>query len=168
MTFAPEMMSMHKAFLLIGGNEGDRFAHLARARANIELICGQELDASSLYATSAWGLREQPDFLNQVLLTGTEMKPEALLSAILGIETEMGRIRAARYGPRIIDIDILFFDQLLLDIPGLQIPHPRIAERRFVLEPLAEIAPGLVHPVSHLSVAELLRRCTDPLEVKKI
>ncbi len=159
---------MHKAYLLIGGNEGDRFAHLARARANIEHICGHERLASSVYRTAAWGKEDQPDFLNQVLLTDTELNAEILLQTLLGIETGMGRTRQERYGPRIIDIDILLFDDLVLDKPGLQIPHPRMTERRFVLEPLAQIAPQLLHPVLHRSISELLAICPDPLTVKKI
>ena len=138
---------MNKAYLLTGGNEGDRYLNLQQARTNIELICGQLLQVSSLYETAPWGKTDQADFLNQVLLIETKWSPQALLKAILRIEEKGGRIRTVKNAPRTIDIDILFYDQLIIEEPGLTIPHPRIAERRFVLEPLNEISPGFDHPV---------------------
>ena len=159
---------MNKAYLLTGGNEGDRYLNLQQARTNIEHICGRLIQVSSLYETAPWGNSNQPDFLNQVLEVETEMNPHELLAAILSIEEKGGRIRTVRNAPRTIDIDILFYNQLVLDHPGLHIPHPRIAERRFVLEPLNEISPDFIHPVFGKSVRQLLQECKDELAVKKI
>ena len=159
---------MNKAYLLTGGNEGDRYRNVQQARTNIELICGQILQVSSLYETAPWGKTDQPDFLNQVLLVQTQLKPRELLSAILSIEEKGGRKRTARNAPRTIDIDILFYNNLVLDEPGLSIPHTRLADRRFVLEPLNEIAPDFPHPVFGKTVHELLLECKDELAVKKI
>ncbi|MFI5194965.1 MAG: 2-amino-4-hydroxy-6-hydroxymethyldihydropteridine diphosphokinase [Chitinophagales bacterium] len=159
---------MNKAYLLIGGNEGDRLLHMEQARANIELICGAVEQVSSLYITAAWGKTDQADFLNQALLINTGMDPHALLICILSIEEKMGRKRTVKNAPRIIDIDILFYNRLIMADTGLIIPHPRIPERRFVLEPLAEIAPGFIHPESGKTVQQLLRECTDTLAVKKM
>jgi 2-amino-4-hydroxy-6-hydroxymethyldihydropteridine diphosphokinase len=159
---------MNKTYLLTGGNEGDKFLHMQQARANIELICGRLLQISSLYQTAPWGKTDQADFLNQVLLIETAMSPQALLKAILSIEENLGRKRSVRNAPRTIDIDILFYDRLILEVPGLCIPHPRISERRFVLEPLDEIASGFQHPVLAKTIHQLLLECTDELTVKKI
>ena len=159
---------MNKAYLLIGGNEGDRLLHMEQARANIELICGAVEQVSSLYITAAWGKTDQADFLNQALLINTGMDPHTLLISILSIEEKMGRKRTVKNAPRIIDIDILFYNRLIMGDTGLIIPHPRIPERRFVLEPLAEIAPGFIHPESGKTIRQLLRECTDTLAVKKM
>jgi 2-amino-4-hydroxy-6-hydroxymethyldihydropteridine diphosphokinase len=159
---------MNKAYLLTGGNEGDRYLNMQQARTNIEHICGQLLQVSSLYETAPWGKPDQADFLNQVLLIETKWSPRELLKAILQIEEKGGRIRTVKNAPRTIDIDILFYDQLIIEEPGLSIPHPRIADRRFVLEPLNEISPGFEHPVLHKTIHQLLLECTDELAVKKI
>jgi 2-amino-4-hydroxy-6-hydroxymethyldihydropteridine diphosphokinase len=159
---------MNKAYLLTGGNEGDRAFHMQQARANIELICGQVILISSLYETAPWGKPDQPDFLNQVLLIQTLLDPAKLLHSVLSIEKTGGRIRSEKNAPRTIDIDILFYNHLVLHEPGLTIPHPRIAERRFVLEPLCEISPDYIHPVLGKTISQLLLECTDELAVKKI
>ncbi len=159
---------MNKAYLLTGGNEGDRFLHMQQARTNIEHICGQILQVSSLYETAPWGKTDQPDFLNQVLQIETELRPEELLRAVLFIEEQGGRIRTVKNAPRTIDIDILFYDRLILEVKGLTIPHPRIAERRFVLEPMNEISPDFIHPVMRKTIHQLLMECKDELAVKKI
>lgn len=159
---------MNKAYLLIGGNEGDRFLHMQQARANIEHICGVIEQVSSVYQTAAWGKTDQAYFLNQALLLTTAFGPQALLHLILSIEEKMGRKRTVKNAPRIIDIDILFYNQEIISAPDISIPHPRMAERRFVLEPLNEIAPGFIHPLLGKSVQQLLRECTDTLAVKKI
>ena len=159
---------MNIAYLLTGGNEGDRFLHMQQARTNIELICGQLLLVSSIYETAPWGKTDQPDFLNQVLLINTKFSPEELLKSILFIEEKGGRKRTVKNAPRTIDIDILFYNDLILEKPGLTIPHPRIAIRRFVLEPLNEISPEFIHPVIGKTIRELLLECKDELGVKKI
>ena len=159
---------MNKTYLLTGGNEGDRILHMQQARANIELFCGRILQISSLYETAPWGKTDQSDFLNQVLVVETTLGPHPLLHALLSIEESLGRKRSVRNAPRTIDIDILFFDQLILKEPGLEIPHPRIADRRFVLEPLDEISPDFIHPVLKKTIHQLLQECTDELAVKKM
>jgi 2-amino-4-hydroxy-6-hydroxymethyldihydropteridine diphosphokinase len=159
---------MNKAYLLTGGNEGDRYLNMQQARTNIEHICGQILLVSSLYETAPWGKRDQTDFLNQVLLVETVLDPQALLMAIFSIEEKGGRKRTVKNAPRTIDIDILFYDRLILELPGLSIPHPRIADRRFVLEPLNEISPYFLHPVLGKTIQELLLECKDELAVKKM
>jgi 2-amino-4-hydroxy-6-hydroxymethyldihydropteridine diphosphokinase len=159
---------MNKTYLLTGGNEGDRILHMQQARTNIELICGRILQISSLYETAPWGEKNQADFLNQVMLIETIQSPQSLLQAILSIEEKGGRKRTVKNAPRTIDIDILFYDSLILEEPGLTIPHPRIAERRFVLEPMNEISPDFRHPILGKTIQQLLLECTDELAVKKI
>lgn len=146
---------------------GNREANLAAASEMIHLRCGSVLEHSSLYETAAWGLENQPDFLNQVLLLETVLEPRALLAALLQIEQELGRIRQQKNGPRTIDLDILLFNDEVIHEPGLQIPHPRMATRRFVLAPLAEIAGELIHPVFSKSIRQMLAECPDPLPVNK-
>ena len=159
---------MNISYLLIGGNQGDRIAQLERARTRIAATAGTIRAVSALYETAPWGKTDQAWFLNQALLLETKAGAMALLRMMLDIEKSMGRRRAERYGSRLIDIDILFFNDAILREPGLTIPHPEIANRRFVLEPLNEIAPAYIHPVLHKSVRELLLACPDPLEVKKL
>ncbi|HKZ67849.1 MAG TPA: 2-amino-4-hydroxy-6-hydroxymethyldihydropteridine diphosphokinase [Chitinophagaceae bacterium] len=159
---------MNKAYLLTGGNMDDRLKNLAAAYECIDQQCGHITNASSLYETSAWGKKDQPSFLNQALEIQTELTPLQLLKKILGIEKQIGRIRKEKYGPRIIDIDILLFNNEIHNFPLLKIPHPELQNRRFVLIPLAEIAPGLIHPVLKKTMAELLVVCPDKLAVKKI
>jgi len=159
---------MNISYLLIGGNQGDRVIQLETARNRISAVAGTIRAASSLYETAPWGKTDQGWFLNQALEIGTEAGAIELLKLLLNIEENMGRKRSEKYGERIIDIDILFFNDAIVRLPDLVIPHPEIANRRFVLEPLFEIAPEYCHPVLHLSVRELLLACTDPLEVKKL
>ena len=167
--WAPESKeSMNTSYLLIGGNEGERTAQLAAARAAISATAGTIIRASALYETAPWGKSDQPWFLNQALQIETEKDAPTLLNGLLAIEADMGRKRLEKYGSRHIDIDILFFNDSILRTPGLTIPHPEIPNRRFVLEPLNEIAPQYIHPGLHRSVRELLLACTDPLEVKRI
>ena len=158
---------MNISYLLIGGNQGDRPARLAAARNFIRATGGDMLLASSIYETAAWGKTDQPDFLNQALKVSTDQDAQAWLLTLLGIEEKMGRRRDQRYGPRIIDIDILFFNNSITREPGLTIPHPEIQNRRFALTPLDEIAPFFVHPVLQKTIRELLAECTDPLTVKQ-
>lgn len=161
-------MNLHKVFLLLGSNLGDREQMLQSAE---DAITGHEIEIiqrSGLYETAAWGITDQPAFLNQVLLVDTKQDPETLMQTLLEIEQSLGRARKERYGPRSIDIDILLFDALVYHSSIVTIPHPAMQERRFVLTPLAELAPDLIHPVFQQSVQELLSQCKDELPVKKI
>jgi 2-amino-4-hydroxy-6-hydroxymethyldihydropteridine diphosphokinase len=159
---------MNKSFLLIGGNEGDILANLARARENIEGSAGTIRRSSSLYRTAPWGRTDQPDFINQALAVDTALGAQALLTVLLDIEQRMGRRRVEKWASRIIDIDILFFNDDMVDQPGLRIPHPEIQYRRFALTPMEEIAPGHIHPILGRSIRELLAECPDQGNVKKI
>jgi len=159
---------MNTAYLLIGGNEGDRVDELRQARDRIADSGCRIIRSSSLYETAAWGKTDQSSFLNQALQVATDLDPLALLKVLLTIEEKMGRIRAERYGSRLIDLDILFFNDAILHRPELVIPHPQIPNRRFVLAPMNEIAAGLVHPVLGRTIGDLLATCPDPLEVQKL
>lgn len=159
---------MNRAYLLIGGNMGDRMANLKRACEEIERRCGKIVAKSSIYETAAWGLEEQPDFFNQAIILETSILPERLMRTLLDIETFMGRVRNEKMGPRIIDIDILFIEDQLFNTNILKSPHPLMAQRRFALEPLAEIAPEARDPFSHKKISTLLAECTDTLEVRKL
>lgn len=166
---ATELISprMNEVYLLTGGNMGDRRQHLLQAKTEIKNRCGNLLEESSVYETAAWGNEEQEPFLNQVLKIETEQTPQELLRSVLQIEEDLGRKRALKYGPRTIDIDILFFNDQIVEQPGLSIPHPQIQKRRFVLVPLNEIAAHKVHPVLNKNMAQLLSECPDPLAVNK-
>jgi len=124
------------------------------------------VQVSSIYETEPVGVREQPWFLNLVCAGETELSPQELLAFIQGIEGKMGRVREGRFGPRLIDIDILFYDDLVIRTPSLEIPHPRLTERAFVLVPLVEIAPDLLHPVLKLTVREILEKAEGLEEVR--
>ena len=158
---------MNTAYLLIGGNLGDRAAYLQLAVKHIEALCGKITSSSSIYETAAWGNTNQPAFYNQAIQLMTPMAPEDLLEQLLAIEIEMGRVRTQKYGPRTIDLDILMIDDNVIDTQALTIPHPELHNRRFALLPLAEIAPSLFHPILDKSVSELLVNCPDTLDVQK-
>ncbi|HMJ67260.1 MAG TPA: 2-amino-4-hydroxy-6-hydroxymethyldihydropteridine diphosphokinase [Cyclobacteriaceae bacterium] len=154
-------------FLLLGSNLGDRLQHLSTAASHINTFA-TVLRKSSVYVTGAWGNNNQPDFLNQVIEVDTGLSPEALLQNTLGAEIKMGRNRIEKWGPRTIDIDILFFGESIVTLDNLQIPHPQIQNRKFTLVPLRELAPDLVHPVLKKSIARLDDECTDSLEVTRL
>ena len=156
---------MSVAFLGLGTNLDDRKENLRKAIEAIALklsVCKQ----SSIYETAAWGYTDQPDFLNQVIEVETDLTPLRLLNFLKRTEVELGRIENFRYGPRLIDIDILFYDDLVKNTSRLQIPHPRIPERAFVLVPLNEIAPSLEHPVLGKTITELLEDVPDKAGVR--
>ncbi len=156
---------MNKAYLLIGGNTGDRKGNLKQAITAIQREAGKVVQCSRIYETAAWGKTDQPAFLNQCLMLETTLEPEALLECILAIENSLGRIRTEKYGPRTIDIDILLFNHLILESPGLSLPHPELPNRRFALTPLQELAPHYRHPVLQQTITQLLKSCKDPLPV---
>lgn len=158
---------MNTAYLLTGGNLGNRVENLTIASERIAQHCGTIVHASSLYETAAWGKTDQPSFLNQALQLQTAFNARQLIRKVLKIEKIMGRTRKEKYGPRIIDIDILLFNQEIHDYRLLKLPHPEMQNRRFALLPLAEIAPDALHPVFNKTVIELLNDCKDELPVKK-
>jgi 2-amino-4-hydroxy-6-hydroxymethyldihydropteridine diphosphokinase len=160
-------MSNATAYLLIGGNLGNRMQNLQTAHHLIQKQCGKIVASSSVYETAAWGLTDQPDFLNQVLSINTNLSPQQLITALLSIEKAMGRKRLIKFGPRIIDLDILLIDDLRINEPNLTVPHPALPQRKFALIPLAEIAAGFIHPIEKKSIQQLLTDCTDELNVKK-
>ncbi len=159
---------MNNIYILLGTNLGDRFQQLDLARKQLESRIGAIIDASSIYETAAWGVEDQPAFLNQALLLTTNLQALDCLEITQSIEQELGRIRIKKWGERVIDIDLIYFNQDIIDLPTLRIPHPFIAERRFVLAPLVEIAPDYIHPLYKKNNVYLLDKCTDDLPVKKI
>ena len=158
---------MNKIYLLLGSNMGNSRQQLAIAQKHIEKNIGAITRRSPLYQTAAWGNTDQPDFLNQVIIVETESTAATIMQAILSIEKKMGRLRTEKNAPRIIDIDILFFNKDIVDLPDLCIPHPQLQNRRFVLVPLNELSPKLIHPVYKKTIHQLLRVCPDNLTVKK-
>jgi 2-amino-4-hydroxy-6-hydroxymethyldihydropteridine diphosphokinase len=153
--------------LLLGSNLGDRYDTLQVAQVHIEDRGCKIINTSSVFQTKAWGLTDQPDFLNQVLEVETGMGAVELLRHILEIETKMGRQRSKKWASRIIDIDILYFGRHIIEKENLQVPHPEIRNRRFALAPMAEISPDFVHPVLQQTQSNLLLQCQDPLEATK-
>jgi 2-amino-4-hydroxy-6-hydroxymethyldihydropteridine diphosphokinase len=158
---------MTTAFLGLGSNLGDRAAALDEALARLDQRGVRTVRRSSRYLTEPVGGPPQPWFLNMVIEVETSMVAEDLLSTCLAIENAMGRIRTEPWGPRTVDIDILLYDCVVHDTPGLTLPHPRLHERRFVLEPLAEIAPTVTHPRLLATARELCDRCPDASRVQR-
>lgn len=157
---------MNKTYLLIGTNEGNRSQHLNKAKDLIQQKIGKIVSSSLIYETAAWGRHDQPDFLNQVLRVETLLTAQTIMQEILLIENAMGRIRTKKNDPRIIDIDILFFNNDTINETGLIVPHRELQNRRFVLIPMNELSPELVHPGLHESISYLLSTCKDDLPVR--
>ena len=151
----------NQLFILLGTNLGDRIQNLEIARNEIEIHIGKITKFSGIYETAAWGITEQPNFLNQVLQISTDLKPNKILQIILKMEQKMGRIREQKWGARLIDIDILYFGNLKLNSKKLVIPHPFLNERRFTMAPLTEIDPNFIHPILQKTNIELLENCED-------
>jgi 2-amino-4-hydroxy-6-hydroxymethyldihydropteridine diphosphokinase len=158
------------AYIALGSNRGDRELNLLRAVAEIGKMQGCRVTGvSAFYETSPVGVIDQPSFYNGVLRLATELLPRELLERLLHMECEVfGRIRTVRWGPRSIDLDLLFYGSAVVEVEGLIVPHPRMAERRFVLQPLCDLAPGLVHPVLGQTVAELLKTLRSDERVVKV
>jgi len=154
-------------FLLLGSNQGDKRHHLNKAIIAIEKQIGNIVAESSNYIAKAWGKTDQPDFINKVIELNTKISPSELLEIILAIEKQVGRVRFEKWGPRIIDIDILYFQNKMIEDNNLEIPHPQIANRMFTLKPLCEIAPDFIHPVLQKTNLEMMQECKDPLLVVK-
>ncbi|MEM6830297.1 MAG: 2-amino-4-hydroxy-6-hydroxymethyldihydropteridine diphosphokinase [Bacteroidota bacterium] len=157
---------MNGIYLLLGSNIGDRLDNLKTAIDRLGSHNIVVIDESSVYETAPWGEQDQAWFLNVVLQIDTPQNEADLLTSCMQTENEMGRVRNEKWGARIIDIDILYYHDTVMDTESLIIPHPGIATRRFTLIPLAELCPNELHPVLHLSQAELLLNCEDPLDCK--
>lgn len=165
---APTSDQCNTVFLLLGANLGDRLQSFQSATKLIAERIGRLTAVSAVYETAPWGVLDQPSFLNQVLKIETSCDPETVLRLILEIEHELGRVRHERWGARLIDIDLLYFNDLVLDGSRLTVPHPRLQERRFTLAPLAEIAPDYLHPVLKKTNIQLLKITSDQSSVHKI
>lgn len=156
-----------EVFLSLGSNEGDRMGMLCSAIEEINRQYGPIIKISSIYETEAWGNKDQEAFLNQVLSVNIDEDPAETMRKLLEIESKLGRVRREKWGSRKIDIDILFFGEIILKEKELCIPHDRIGERLFILIPLNEIAPNFRHPAQGLLIRELLSKCSDTCAVKK-
>ncbi len=162
----PDKHSAHTVYLALGSNQGDRRTNLHSVVTGLPPLASVLLE-SNVYETPPWGFEDQPAFYNQVILVSTYLAPQELLNSLKALEVRLGRQLTFRNGPRLIDIDILLYDNLILDSPGLKIPHPRMQERSFVLVPMADLAPDLRHPISGLTVRELLAQ-VDASQIKLV
>lgn len=159
---------MKGIYLLLGSNLGDSLVMLDKAIDLVEEFIGRVINTSSVYSTKAWGIEDQPDFLNQVLEIDSLFEPEKILILVNEIEEKLGRIRYIKWHSRIIDIDILYYNDLIMDTEHLIIPHPENENRNFVLYPMTEISPEFIHPKLKVTQAKLLSQCEDKLGVKKL
>ncbi len=157
-------VAQHITYLGTGTNIGDRLQNLRQVNQEIKRQVGKIISQSQVYTTEAWGIKDQDQFFNQVLKVRTPFTADELLKKVLDIELQMGRRRVQKWGPRLIDIDILYFDKLIISKPHLKIPHPYLTERNFVLVPLAEIAPDYKHPQLQKTNKELLESSSDGLK----
>jgi 2-amino-4-hydroxy-6-hydroxymethyldihydropteridine diphosphokinase len=159
---------LHTVYLSLGSNLGDRMEHLQRAMAELRQGGVEIRRASTIYETEPVGIRTQPWYLNVVVEAETDLFPTQFLDRLQAIEIRLGRRRLTAQGPRTIDLDILLYGNFSIHSDRLTVPHPRLPDRRFVLEPLNELAPDLRHPVSHLTMRELLAATPDRSAVKRL
>ncbi len=160
---------MEKVYLCLGGNVGDTLNYLQNAIAMIGRRIGSVVSQSAVYQSEPWGFNAEQMFLNQVVVAETELEPHAVLEHCLQIESELGRTRSGNgYEPRTIDIDIIFFGHQLVSQPDLQVPHPLMHQRNFVLRPLCDVAADFVHPVFRKTVHQILTECDDNAMVKQL
>ncbi|MCU0416731.1 MAG: 2-amino-4-hydroxy-6-hydroxymethyldihydropteridine diphosphokinase [Cytophagaceae bacterium] len=158
---------MPQVFLSLGSNLGDRLSFLEQAiHALQETVTLQKL--SSVYETQAWGKTDEPAYYNQIIQISTSLSAKELLVFCQSIETQLGRVRLERWSGRTIDIDIIYYSTDIICTPTLTVPHPSIEKRKFILIPLVELAPAFIHPVWNTTSLQLLEKCSDTLEVKKI
>lgn len=160
-------MAASSAYLMLGGNQGDVLLNFNKAFLSVEQWAGKIIKKSNVYKTKAWGNTQQPDFLNQAVLIETNLSAKDLLAVLISIEVLLGRVRGEeKWGARAMDIDILFYNNDVVDTSDLTIPHPQLQNRRFVLQPLSEIAFDYRHPVLEKKIATLLSECDDNLNVE--
>lgn len=160
---------MNKVYLITGTNKGDRLLNILRVKELISFRIGKPLRLSHIYESDAWGYHSEYKFYNQCLVVNTKLDAMSVLYEIFRIERDMGRTESEElYSDRFIDIDILFYNADIVQTDNLTIPHPLLHKRRFVLEPLNELAPAHIHPVLHKSVRDLLKECPDKLFVEKL
>jgi len=157
---------MSGVILLLGSNIGDSYSILSRTRSIIQSVIGNIEKTSQVYLTEAWGYRDQPPFLNQAIIVSTRLSPQQVLKKINHLEKDLGRVRMEKWRERTIDIDIIYYDQKIIEEPDLKIPHPEMQHRKFVMVPVAEIAAEMVHPLLQLSNQQLLEDIKDPLRVE--
>ena len=162
---AKKIAMEEQIYILLGGNIGDRVSNLANARTALVAKVGPIKAVSKIYETAAWGVTDQPAFLNQVIQVSSELPPNELLFTINQIEAELGRQRHERWHARTIDIDILYYGDCIMNTQRLTLPHPQLHNRQFTLIPLTELAPDFIHPVLQKNSQALLVECEDQLEV---
>ena len=158
---------MNKVTLLLGCNIGERLLNLEKAEQEISVLLGKIIQRSSVYETAPWGNTSQGNFLNSVIVIESFYSANEIMTKIIFIEEAMGRVRTKKWEARVIDIDILFFNDEIISTENLTVPHPGLHLRKFTLIPLVELMPSFIHPVFKKTVTELLSDLNDPLEVKK-
>ncbi len=158
-------MEINKVFLSLGSNVGDRIHNLSISRSKLFNEVGKIINNSKIYESEPWGFKFQANFLNQIIIIETYLECKEVLKHILSIEKKLGRIRKEKWAPRIIDIDILFFNNDIINSKNLIIPHPLIQNRNFILVPLNEIAKNYIHPVTNKTMNQLLKLSKDKLNV---